>query len=96
MDGTSVDVYSSSIIVGNYAETHKTVDVEIYVKMEFSRYEWNGANYFRLDNGYGKLVNCWEQAYRNLVISNAVYGGWRDLDGSKGYLINMVNNSFSK
>jgi hypothetical protein len=32
-DGTAISAYSTSIIVANYAETYKTLDVEIYVRI---------------------------------------------------------------
>lgn len=92
-NGAIIKEYSASIIVANYGENYQTLDVEIYARMQYSQYERSGFNYCKLNYGYGKLVNCWENGYRNLKIENGVYGGWEDPDGTSGYTSNYLKNS---
>jgi hypothetical protein len=81
-DGTVLQEYATSIVSGEYDESYKTLDVELYLKMTYSVYMYNGFRFSRLNYGYGKLVNCWEQGYRNLKIRNTVFGDYQNPDGS--------------
>lgn len=58
-DGTNVQTYTTSVIVANYGETYQDLDVEFYVKMNYSKYANSyGFNFCKLNYGYGKLVEC--------------------------------------
>lgn len=93
-DGSMVQEYTTSIVSGEYDETYKTVDVEIFVKMTYSAHKHNNLYKFsRLNYGYGKLVNCRENGYRNLKIKNTVWGDYQNPDGSSGETKSITNST---
>lgn len=92
-DGSVVREYTTAVITGDYDETYQTLDVELYIKMTFSVYEYNGYQFCKLNYGYGKLVNCWENGYRNLKIVNTVWGNYQNPNGSSGISGEIKNSS---
>lgn len=94
-DGTTEDFYTKNTYFGTINsipyDGDKTISpsdifVKVRIRADFSVYEVGPAKieHYRLISGSGGLLNCWENGYRNLVVTPAVSGGYENPDGSTG------------
>ncbi len=91
-NGAELQQYAITLLSGDYDETYTTLDVQLYVKMTYTIYTYNGYQFRQLNYGYGKLVECWESAYRNLKITNSCFGDYQNPNGTYG-VSPLVSNS---
>ena len=99
-DGSKIDKYSTILLIGSWGTMDSSLSstpypgsetiwpsdfyVKLCVRADYYQYINNYFKYTRLDTGYGTLVDCFENGYRNLKITPVVLGGWQNPDGSYG------------
>ena len=93
-DGTQEEFYTinsyfgtlNNPTPGNTGISPSDLDVKVRIEAYYSIYEVGPAKipHYRLISGVGGILNCWENGYRNLVITPKVRGTYENPNGSGG------------